>query len=75
MKKHYYSNLYIKKVTDIKTFWKTIKPFLSDEIVSNERIALIDNSETFATEQDTTNVLNTFFSNVITNLKIPEYDN
>ena len=75
MKKHYYSNLYIKKVTDIKTFWKTIKPFLSDEIVSYERIALIDNSETFATDQDTTNVLNTFFSNVITNLKIPEYDN
>ena len=33
---------------------------------------LIDNGEVIATEQDTT-VLNTFFSNAVTNLKIPEY--
>ena len=43
MKKDYYSNLDIKKVTDNKTFWKTIKPFLSDNIASTERITLTDN--------------------------------
>ena len=73
MKKDYYSNLDIKNVTDNKTFWKTIKPFLSDKIVSTERIILIDNGEVVATEQDTANDLNTFFFNVVTNLKIPEY--
>ena len=70
MKKDYYSNL---DITDNKTFWKTVKPFLSDKIVSTERITLIDNGEVVATEQDTSNVLNTFFSNIVANLKIPEY--
>ena len=73
MKKDYYSNLDIKKVTDNRTFWKTIKPFLSDKIVLSERITLIDNGEVVAIEQDTANVLNTFSSNIVTNLKIPEY--
>ena len=69
MEKDYYSNLDIKKVTDNKTFWKTIKPFLSDKIMSTERITLIDNGEVVANEQDTANVLNTFFSHIVTNLK------
>ena len=50
MKKDYYSNLDVKEVTDNKTFWKTIKRFLSDKIVSTERITLIDNGEVVATE-------------------------
>ena len=43
--------------------------------MSTERITLIDNGEVFATEQDTANVWNTFFFNIVTNLKIPEYAN
>ena len=41
--------------------------------MSTERITLIDNGEVVTTEQDTTNVINTFFSNVVTNIKISEY--
>ena len=40
--------------------------------MSTERITLIVNGEVVATEQDTANVLNTFFSNIVTYLKIPE---
>ena len=36
-----------KKVTDNKTFWKTIKPLQSDKILSTERITLIDNGEVY----------------------------
>ena len=38
-----------------------------------ERITLIDNGKVVTTEQDTAIVLNTFFSNVVTNLKITKY--
>ena len=62
-----------KKVTDNKTFQKTIKLFLSDKTVSTETIILITNGEVVPTEQDTAQVLNTFFFTVVTNLKIPEY--
>ena len=50
-----------------------IKPFLSHKIVSTEINTLIDNGDVVATEQ--AYVLNTFFSNVVTNLKIPKYTN
>ena len=35
-KKNYYNSLDEKDVSDHKTFWKTVKPFLSDKIVSKE---------------------------------------
>ena len=41
--------------------------------MSIERITLTDNGEEAATEQDTANVLNNFFFNAITNLKITVY--
>ena len=71
MKKDYYSTLDFKKVTDNKTFWKTIKPFQSGKTLSTERITLIDNGEVVPTEQETALVLNTFFSN---NLSDPRFN-
>ena len=63
MKKDYYSTLDAKKVTDNKTFWKRIKPFQSDKILSTaERI-----------KQESALVLNTFFSNIVTNLSDPRF--
>ena len=41
--------------------------------MSTERITLIDNGEVVPSEQDTAQALNTFFSNVVTNLKVSEY--
>ena len=36
-KKDYYNSLNEKAVSNNKTFWKTMKPFLSDKIVSKEQ--------------------------------------
>ena len=41
--------------------------------MSTERITLNDNGEVIPTEQDTANVLNVLFFNIVTNLKISEY--
>ena len=41
--------------------------------MSTERITVINNGEVVGTEQGTANVLNTFLSNVVTNLKISQY--
>ena len=74
-KKLYYSNLDEKKVTDNKTFWKTIKPFLSNKIMSREKVTLIEEDEIVESDINTAQILNTFFSNIISNLKIIEYVN
>ena len=71
--KNYYSNLKEKNITDTKTFWKTVKSFLSDKTPSDEKITLIEKDKIIKTDSKTANVLNTFFSTIISNLNIPEH--
>ena len=72
-KTQYYSNLDEKNVTDNKAFWKTVKPFLSDKITSKEKITLIEENEIVSNDENTAQVLNTFFSNIAGSLNIPGY--
>ena len=74
-KKLYYSNLDEKKVTDNKTFWKTIKPFLSDKIASREKLPLTEEDEIVESDINKPQILNIFFANIVSNLKIAEYAN
>ena len=71
-KTQYYSSLDEKNVTDNKAFWKTVKPFLSDKIISKEKITLIEENEIVSNDEDSTQVLSTFFSNIVGSLNIPE---
>ena len=41
-KKEYYGNLDPRKVADNRTFWRTVKPFLSNKSVENEKIILVE---------------------------------
>ena len=70
-KREYYSNLDVKNITDNKTFWKTIKPFLSDKVTSTQKI----NDKIVKNDNDAARVLNSFFSNIVRDLKIPDYNN
>ena len=72
-KKNYFSNLYEKKITDNEIFWKPVKPFLSDKTPSDKKIPLIEKDKIIKTDSNTANILNTFFSTIISNLNIPEY--
>ena len=46
----------------------------SRKIKSNERITLIENDEIIETERGTAKVLNAFFSNIVQNLGIQQYN-
>ena len=37
-KREYYSNLDVKNITDNKTFWKIVKPFLPDKVTPTQKI-------------------------------------
>ena len=41
-KSDYFGNLYEKNVNYNKTFWKTIKPFVSDKLRSTNKMTLTD---------------------------------
>ena len=73
-KREYYANLDEKRVCDNKTFWKVVKPMLSNKTKSDEKITLIENDEIVKTDKETAKVLNNFFSNIIKNLDIQQYN-
>ena len=50
-KKEYFSSLNINKVVDNKSFWKIVKPFISNKTISSEKIILIDDNELIIDEQ------------------------
>ena len=58
----------MKKVTT-NFFWKTVKPFLLDKIGRK----VIENVKIISEDSDVAQALNSFFSSIVTNLKISEY--
>ena len=70
----YYSNLNHKQVTDNKNFWKTFKPFFTDKGVNNEKVTVIENGETLSKNEEIAENLNNIFSDIITILKLPLYE-
>ena len=51
-KKNFYSNLDTKIVIDNRTFWKTVKPFLSEKITKHSKINLVEDDKiTFRHDQ------------------------
>ena len=73
-KREYYGNLDGKNICDNKTFWEIVKPMLSKKTKSNERINLVENDNIIKIEKGTAKVLNAFFSNIVQNLDIQQYN-
>ena len=72
-KKDYYGNLNEKDVIDNKKFWKTVKPLFSDKVKSSEKITLVQEDKIITSDDENGKILNSFFSNVVKHLKIPEF--
>ena len=47
LKKIFFNNPDVKRVTDNKQFWKTVKPCLTDKTLKNERVAIIENGKIY----------------------------
>ena len=71
VKKEYYDSQDEKHVTDNKTFWKTVKPFLSDKTVNSPKITLVEQNEIINNEEKIAEIFDTYFTNIVSNLKIP----
>ena len=59
---------------DNKKFWVVAKPLLSNKVVYNERITLVVDGKIIENDKNTASILNEFFSNIITTLGIPQYN-
>ena len=73
-KNDYYNNPDHKKVTENKSFWRTVKPLFLDKNLSFSKIILIENELLLNNDEKISSTLNDFFSNVVSNLNIPRYE-
>ena len=42
-KRTFYNTLDVKKISDNKTFWKTIKPNFTEKTIKDQKITLVEN--------------------------------
>ena len=84
-KKQFFSNINTNDITDNKTFWKTVKPLLTDKVKTKSKITLIEKrckenstehfEEVISDEKKVAETFNNFFVNIVPNLKIPTNHN
>ena len=64
--KHYFENLTFQDQSENRSFWKAIKPYLTNNgKISNDNFILYENSEFISDEKDVTKVLNGFYINIV----------
>ena len=76
-RKKYCKRLDLNNAIDKKKFWKTIKLFLSDKVITFPQIRFVENDEIISDESKVANSFSNFFENAIHSLgiKTNEYSN
>ena len=60
----------MKKVTDNKYFWKTIKPNFTDKVLKDEKIVLAENDKVITADTDLAEIFKDHFENIVESLHI-----
>ena len=64
LKKEFYSNFNTNILTENKTFWKTVKPFLADKTNKTSRITLIEDEKTICQDIEIAKTFNEYFISI-----------
>ena len=71
-KREFFGNLNETDLCDNKKFWGVVKPLLSNKVVHNEKITLVEDDKIVENDKNTASILNEFFSNIIATLGMPQ---
>ena len=69
-KRTFYNTLDAKKISDNKTFWKTIKPNFTEKTIKDQKITLVENDSVISEDSELAEVFSKYFENVVKNLNI-----
>ena len=72
-KQDYYNNLDHKNIIDNKSFWKYVKPFLTDKTPRFNKITLVENESIIEEPYKIAETSNNFFISAVSNLNISWY--
>ena len=63
-KKNFYSNLDTKIVIDNRTFWKTVKPFLSEKVTKHSKINLVEDDKIISRDDQIAKKFSEYFISI-----------
>ena len=63
-KKNFYSSLDTKVVTDNRTFWKTVKPLLSEKVTKHSKINLVEDDKIISRDDQIAKKFSECFINI-----------
>ena len=69
-KRNFYNNLNVNKITDNKSFWKTVKPSFTEKTLKDEKIVLTENDTTFSEENKIAEIFRSYFDGIVDGLNI-----
>ena len=69
-RKKYYNNLEMKNITDNKTFWKTVKPFISKNVCFSDKILIEEDGEIISEDLQLCEKFSDYFENIVNDLSI-----
>ena len=69
-KKDFYNNLNVKRITDNRKFWQTIKPNFTDKTLRDERITLVEGDKVITEEKHVVKKFKDHFEKIVETLKI-----
>ena len=70
-KKNFFGNIDTKTITDDKSFWESVNPFLANKISSNHnKMTITEKDEIISRSKDVTEIFNPCFINVVSNLGV-----
>ena len=81
MKKNLYNDVVVKKITNNKLFWKTVKPNVTDKTLKDKIITLDEDRKIISEESELAKLLNNYFGSKVEGLDLelpeisPEYNN
>ena len=58
MCEEYFNNLKEKNVCDNKKYWRVVKPVLSNKIISNEKLTIVEGDKIIRSDKETAKVRN-----------------
>ena len=69
-KRNFYNNLNINKVTNNKSFCKTVKTSLTEKTLKDEKIVLFENDTTTTEENEIAEIFWSYFDGIVDGLNI-----
>ena len=69
-KRNFYNNLNVNKMTDNKSFWKTVKPSFTENTLKDKKTVLVENDTTISEENEVAEIFRSYFCGIVDGLNI-----